>query len=133
MMKEKMKDRLSAIIIKSKKLLLVTGYAESFYWTPGGKVDEKEDHEEALKRELYEELNIYLVKLKKYLEYETLNEITNKKQKIYCYLVKFNGEIKPKGEITKCIWCSRKEIKEINASKGVFNYLLPKLIKDNLI
>jgi len=34
-------DRVAALIVKGKKLLLVTGYDEKFYWTPGGKIDGK--------------------------------------------------------------------------------------------
>ena len=51
-------DRISAVIIRNKKLLLVTGYDGSFYWTPGGKVDSKEKHEQTLIRELEEELSV---------------------------------------------------------------------------
>ncbi len=34
---KKIRDRIGAVILKDKKLLLVTGYEETIYWTPGGK------------------------------------------------------------------------------------------------
>ena len=34
-------DRVAALIVKDKKLLLVTGYDEKFYWTPVERLMEK--------------------------------------------------------------------------------------------
>jgi 8-oxo-dGTP diphosphatase len=114
-------------------LLLVTGYNESMYWTPGGKSEKAENHEEVLRRELYEELDIHLVKLKYYLDYESINDITKMKQKVYCYIVEFKGNIKPKKEIKTARWFSKVEIGKINVPKSISNYLLPKLVEDKLI
>ena len=130
-----MEDRVAAVIIKDKKILLVTGYDEKFYWSPGGEVEGKEAHEKCLKRELKSELNVDLISLKKYAEYESINEIKNKIQKSYYYLVKIEGELEPRDEVTKIFWYSKQNFlkKDIKISKGNENFLIPKLLKDNLL
>lgn len=130
-----MEDRVAAVIIKNKKILLVTGYDEKFYWTPGGKVEKKESHEKCLKRELKSELNVDLISVKKYVDYESINEIKNKIQKSYYYLVQIEGEPKPGDEVTKIIWYSKPNFlkKDLKVSKGNENFLIPKLLQDNLL
>jgi len=129
------KDRISAVIIQNKKLLLITGYDELFYWTPGGKIDANESHKEALKRELNEELSIKPTSIDFYLSYGTINEITKEKQKVYCYLARIIGQPKPKKEITKVLWYSKKnfEADTPKLSKSIKEYLIPKLIGDGLL
>jgi 8-oxo-dGTP pyrophosphatase MutT (NUDIX family) len=129
-----MSERISAIIIKNKKLLLVTGYDESFYFTPGGKSKEKEPHEKTLKRELKEELDITLTSMKFYYEYVAFNEIIKKNQKCYCYIVKYEGSEKPQKEITKLLWYSKQNFKNKKPKVSIgTGYLILKLIQDNLI
>jgi ADP-ribose pyrophosphatase YjhB (NUDIX family) len=130
-----MLNRISAIIIKRKKLLLVTGYEESFYWTPGGKLNKNETYKSALARELKEELAIKLKDIKPYSSYEAFNEITKKKQKVNCYLISYTGIPKPKGEITRIFWYSKQNFnkKYPKISKGIEKYLIPQLIKDSLL
>jgi ADP-ribose pyrophosphatase YjhB (NUDIX family) len=128
-------DRISAVILKNKKLLLVTGYDKSFYWTPGGKIDSGENHKQTLIRELGEELSINPTDISHYLTYEAVNEITKKKQKIHCYLIKYKGKPNPQKEITGILWYSKQNFKKRipKISKGIEKYLMPKLIQDNLI
>jgi len=130
-----MQERVSAIILRNKKLLLVTGYDESFYWTPGGKISSNENHKSSLTRELEEELSIRLTHMNSYLIYKSTSEITNKKQKVHCYLIKYSGKIRPKKETTKILWCSKQDFEKgiPKISKGIEKYLIPKLIRDSVI
>ncbi len=128
-------DRVAALIVKDKKLLLVTNYDEKFYWTPGGKIDGEESQEACLKRELYSELNIKVTSFKHYLTIHLHNPINGGMQKNHYYLVQYNGKIKPKQEITKTIWYSRQNFldKDISVSEGFANEVIPKLIEDNYL
>ncbi len=130
-----MLKRVSAIVIKDKKILLVTGYDESFYWTPGGKTEKEEVPKEALKREVREELNLNIRSIRKYMKYIEENITTKEPMEVYCYLIEINGELKPKKEITKFIWAKKEDIlsKKIVLTKEVTDNLIPKLIKDRLI
>ena len=128
-------ERISAIIIENKKLLLVTGYEEKFYWTPGGKIEGKESHEKCLKRELLDELGIKLIKMKHYATLNLINEIKKENQINHYYIVEYTGKIKPKNEITKFIWYSKTNFldKKPRVSKGIETDLIPRLLGDNFL
>ena len=53
-------DRVRAIIIDERKVLLVTSQGASKYWSPGGHQNKSESHQRTLERELMEELNLKL-------------------------------------------------------------------------
>jgi len=131
----KMQERIAAIILKNNKILLVAGYDESFYWTPGGKAEKGESHEKTLKRELKDELFIDIISMKNYIVYEAISEITGKRQKIYCYLVSYEGNYNPQKEITKIFWYSKQNFQDDNPkiAKGIKENLIPQLIKDKLV
>ena len=59
-------DRVAVLIIKDKKLLLVTGYEENFYGILA---------ERWRRRELFSELNIKVTSFKHYLTIMLLNQI----------------------------------------------------------
>jgi ADP-ribose pyrophosphatase YjhB (NUDIX family) len=128
-------ERVAAILIKDKKLLLVTGYEETFYWTPGGKVEGKESHEGCLKRELFAELGIEPTAIKHYVTFTLPNEIKGGEQINYYYLVQYGGEIKLGEEVTKFIWYSKQNFldKKPRISRGIEEHLIPKLIEDKYL
>lgn len=130
-----MVDRISAVILKDKKILLVTGYKEVFYWTPGGKLDPKESHEVALKRELNEELKVGTISITPYFSYEAKNEINGELQKVHCYFATYEGDPKPQKEITRFIWYSKQNFLDKNprVSEGIATHLIPKLIEDGIL
>jgi len=128
-------DRVAAIIIKDKKILLVTGYEEKFYWTPGGKIEGKESHENCLKRELFSELGIKPMSMKHYATSTLPNEIKGGEQINNYYLVQYKGKIKPRQEVTKTIWYSKLNFldKKPLVSKGIEEFLIPKLIENGFL
>jgi len=130
-----MKERISAVIIKNKKILLVTGYAETVYWTPGGKRDDNKKRTETLKRELEEEISVKIKKIIPYFSYNGINEITKEKQKVYCYIVEISEKIIPKKEITKAKWFSKSDFEKgkVKLFPEMQKNLIPKLIKDRLL
>ena len=133
------RHRASAIIIKDRKLLLVTGSALDIYWTPGGKIDYGETAEQALVRELQEELGLINVTLAPYFSYigpaedrqgyhfyETTED---------CFLVKTTEDIGIAAEIEKSHWFAAGEI-EANKPEvlgHIKSILLPRLTSDNLL
>lgn len=126
------RDRVAGLIIKDGKLLLVTGYNAEYYWTPGGKVDDNEDHEQALKREIREELGIEVNNLRYFTEMKYINPATNKPQTSYYYLVDMEGELKPAQEITGYRFCSAEELPKYTHFVNDDN-LLSKLLEEQLV
>lgn len=129
------KDRISAVIIKDKKILLVTGFKEEFYWTPGGKLESGESHEQTLRRELKEELGIELIETKPYFTYEGFNVVLKEKQTVHCYFVSFKGNIIPNQEITKFGWFSKEDFKNkrIRMFEEAEKSFIPRILKDGLL
>lgn len=124
-----MRHTVRALIVRNKKLLLVTGYDADFYWSPGGGIEKNESHLDALTRELDEELGVNIVNSQHYLSYE-IND-----QKIENYLVNVSGKITPKSEIIKIIWYTRNDFLEnkTKVSIGLSTKVIPSLISNNLI
>ena len=62
--------------------------------------------EQALAREPREEIRVEDKRAKPYTSYTTTNEVKKEQQKVYCFLVDFDGVIVPSEEITKYGWFS---------------------------
>ena len=138
MSEKKLKDRIGAVILKDKKLLLVTGYECAVYWTPGGKPVEGESHEEALKREVLEELDVQINgEIKRYGDWQDRKEdgVFSDMQNHYYLVEGYEGEIKPMAEITKVKWFSKEDFLsgKFRATSGSREFLIPKLIEDGLL
>lgn len=126
----------TAIIIKNKKLLLVTNKdRQVFFWTPGGKLDKGETPEQALRRELKEELNIEVTKETHYFTYLSKKEEDNKPRKVYCYFIQYSGNPSCQSEIKELLWVSKKDIENntVKLQQGVSLHLIPRLINDGLL
>ena len=138
----KERKRVSALIIEDKKLLLVIAKNTRYYFTPGGGIKRGESTQNALRRELKEELSVEVIDFRPYLNYEymlpreyKLAENENILSKVSCYLVKYRGKIIPKNEIQQIFWCSRKNFEsgEPKIGIGTRKYIIPKLIEDKLL
>lgn len=128
-------DRISGIMLHRGKLLLVTGYEEVVYWTPGGKKENPDESDfDTLQRELKEELSLQILKSSFYLQYPPISK-DGQWFSTKGYIVEWQGEIIPKNEITKVSWFGKEDI-ETRAhliAPGTKEHLLPKLIKDGLV
>ncbi len=120
-----MRHTARALIIRDKKLLLVTGHDADFWWTPGGGLEENETSLEALHREVLEELSARISSVRPYASY------TFEDQAVDCFIVEVIDEIKLANEITKSMWFSKHD--SIRLSRGVEFQLLPMLIRDDLL
>jgi 8-oxo-dGTP pyrophosphatase MutT (NUDIX family) len=129
------KERISAVIVKEKRILLVTGFDEKRYWTPGGKLEPGESHEQTLKRELKEELGVELTDVRPYFSYEGFTTRLNEPQKVHCYLVEFKGDIRPSSEITSFGWFSRADFdsKRVRMFDEAEKNFIPRVIKDGIL
>ncbi len=152
------RDKSIGIVVdKDKKFLLdqLNGYGDNDWNFPGGGIEESETPEEALLRELFEELGSkkfkILSKSKKQIEYDWPDYIIVKDvkkrggkafrgQRQNIFLVEFTGdknEIKPDpGEIRNIKWVKQKELKDhLNFPSQkelideVLKELMPELLK----
>lgn len=82
-----MRQRVGAVIINDHKILLLfrRRQGKEYFVFPGGGVEDGESSEEALRREIKEELNLDYAEAEKFFEFE--NEISNQKQRETFYLL----------------------------------------------
>ena len=120
-----MRHSIRGLIIKDKKVLLVTGHGADFYWTPGGGREPGETAEEALHREISEELGVRVTSLRPHSTYNYDG------QKVDNYLIEIEGTVTPANEITGTAWYSTQA--DIKASSGFLNTVLPQLLKEGLV
>lgn len=120
-----MRHTIRGIIIKDRKVLLVTGHDADFYWTPGGGVEADETIEETLRREIFEELGVTITSLTPYNSYEDHD------QEVDNFLIEIEGDIKTGTEITGTSWYSTGST--IKLSNGFRTMVLARLLQDDLI
>ena len=102
------------------------GKYTGYYYPPGGHVEEGESEVDALKREIKEELDIDLLKVKKITD-EIESDVKDQKTIWYlCEVENYNFEF-DKEELKDARFFTRKEMEEINlwlATKVLFeNYI----------
>jgi len=98
-------DKLAYIYIKDRKILVTLSKGKDTWYIPGGKRDQGEIDEQALIREVKEELTVDLIP--KTIEYyNTFTAPAHGKPKgtmvrMTCYRADYKGELKPDAEIAK--------------------------------
>lgn len=101
-------DKLAFIFIRDRKLLTTFSKGVDVFYIPGGKREGTETDQEALMREIKEELSVdILPETVKY--YGTFRAQAHGKPegtfvKMTCYTGSFSGELSPSNEIEKIIW-----------------------------
>ena len=124
-----------ALIIKDKKLLLVREKDEDFFINPGGKIEKNQNPEEALKRELKEELGIVPKRIS-FFDTVKLDKATfaDGGFKMETYFVEFDGELKPDSEIEEYKWIDSSFKREnIKLPEDLEYQIIPRLVERGLI
>lgn len=127
--------KVAVVIVKDKKVLLVTGNDKDFFWTPGGKQDPDESLEETVRREILEELNTSVKNIKYYFKYLSRREEDSKPREVHVYTVELEDEPNIGAEIQKFVWISKDDFvnKTIKFQYGVEDHLMPRLIADDIL
>ncbi len=101
-------DKLAWIYIKDRKILSTRSKGKDAWYIPGGKREQGESDQEALVREIKEELTVDLLP-------ETLSYLGTFKAQAHgkpegvfvqmtCYTGNYKGELKPSSEIEEMAW-----------------------------
>jgi len=127
--------KIAGIIIKNKKLLMVRKYNEPHFIMPGGRIKEGETKEQALSRELKEELDVELVSMKPFKTFEAQHfRDKNKIVRMETYFAEISGEPKATSEINEIKWIDSHYAEHgIKVASINQDFLIPELKKLELI
>lgn len=96
-------DKLALIDIKDKKVLSTRSYGKDVWYIPGGKRDGDETDNEALVREIKEELSVDIlpdsVKLYGIFEAQAHGKPEGTVVRMTCYTARFEGELVASSEV----------------------------------
>jgi 8-oxo-dGTP pyrophosphatase MutT (NUDIX family) len=127
-MPNKIIDKLAWIEVKDQSILSTKSYGKDKYYIPGGKRESGETDEQALIREIYEELSVTI-------DPATLNYVgTFEAQahghddgilvKMTCYSGKYSGELQANSEIEEVKWLRYSDKDKISeVDQIIFDYL----------
>lgn len=121
-------DKLAWIRIENRKVLGARSFGKNAFYAPGGKREYKETDEEALVREIKEELNVHLIKssLKHFGNFQAQahGKSAGTEVKMTCYLADYEGKLEPTSEIEEIKWLDYSDYQELPpVDQVIFDYL----------
>ncbi|HEY4161162.1 MAG TPA: NUDIX domain-containing protein [Candidatus Saccharimonadales bacterium] len=125
-----MRQRAGALYVQDHRLFLICEGQQGSYWTPGGGLEKDETFEQALERELQEELDATLLSADLYIRMK--DKAAN--EEICYFLVNMSiPKVLPNG--TTYYWYGRDdhEANTVQISQRVYKTVFPKLIADELV
>jgi len=127
-------NKIAAVILKDKKLLLLKKKSGDVLIMPGGKVKGDETPEKTLRRELMEELDIKLIKKRPFGIFTDKATYEDAQLIMYTYFVETKGDIRPQSEIEGCEWVDKNYKKKgIKVASIIEKFVIPKLIDMELL
>ncbi len=129
-----MKTKIAAIILKDGKILAVRKKGTDILIMPGGGPENSESHEETLRRELREEINVALKSLKHFGSFVEQAIFEDGNMTAHIYFAEIAGEPKASSEIVEIKWIGKKEISNgIEMGSVLGKRVIPKLIEEGLV
>ncbi len=124
-------DKLAWIYLKDKKILGARSKGKSVYYLPGGKREAGETDQEALIREIEEELSVVLTpETLKHLhtfQGQAHGKAEGVQVQLSCYTGQYTGNIKPSAEIEQVKWLRFQDKEECSETmRIVIDYLKEK-------
>ena len=128
-------DKVGGAIIKDKKILVQrkkNNRCECII--PGGKRKGNETDFQTLKRELWEELDVELVKAEFIGGYDDIAVFSDEPIHVQAYIAEVKGEINCKNEIKEAIWIDKNyEKQNIEVGSILGKYVIPELVRRGLM
>ena len=127
-------DKLAWIYLKDRKVLSTRSKGKNVYFIPGGKREGNETDEQALIREIKEELSVDIIPetIKSFgvFEAQAHGKPEGVVVRMTCYTSDFSGELKPDSEIDEIVWLTHEGREK---SSAVDKFILDDLKEKDLI
>lgn len=130
------KDVSVAAILRERKVLVVRNFGRTIWTLPGGHIEKGESSEQAVLREVKEELGFIPKTVKFFADYDNITPIEKDTLiKLHFFLMESNQDLKSTDpEIEETMWVDSKYKGQngelINSQK---DFLMPELLKRGLI
>lgn len=126
-------DKLAWILVKDKRVLYVRSKGKDLFFNPGGKREAGETDEEALMREVKEELGVSLVPESIRYVITVSAQAAGKPEGVMvemkCFTADYSGTLTPRSEIEELAWFSSTDVHRTSAAgKLILEYLKNKNI-----
>ncbi|RBW45697.1 NUDIX hydrolase [Psychromonas sp. B3M02] len=106
-------DKLAWLLVQDGKLLVARSHNKSLFYLPGGKRELAESDQQALSREINEELSVNLhsdsIRYAQTFYAEADGQQEPAIVKLSCYFAEFEGELVASAEIAEIKWLSYQE------------------------
>ncbi len=121
-------DKLAWILLKDNSILSTKTYGKDKFYIPGGKRESGETDEQALCREIKEELSVDLIKntirLFGVFEAQAHGHSIGTVVKMTCYFADYLGQLKANSEIEEVRWLKYSDIDNVSeVDQKIFNHL----------
>ena len=123
-------DKIGAVILKDKKMLVARGKKYDIFFVPGGKRESGETDEQTLRREIEEELGCQIKGIKYYKTFITEASGISGKVKVAAYFCELVGEPRPCNEIEEIAWIGKNDKAKLG---NVLKVMIPQLEKDGFL
>ena len=127
-------DKLGLITLSQRKIAMVRSHNKSLFYIPGGKREQGETDEQALIREIDEELTLSLEpsSIQFYGEFVGLadGKQDGSQVRIRCFFADYKGTPTPAAEIAELAWFNCHDLSHCSSTAIT---ILSKLKQDNLI
>ncbi len=127
----------AGIIIKNGALLVLRSKGKDTFYAPGGKLDSSETSEQALCRELHEEVGIKVTEENLVL-FGRFEAPAHDKDGITLvmdvfFVSDYSGEVVASNEIEECQWIDSSNVDDVVISTIFRNNVFPKLVEQGLV
>jgi 8-oxo-dGTP diphosphatase len=121
-------DKLAWVHIKDRRVLSTLSKGKDTYYIPGGKREAGESDQDALSREIKEELDVRLIpaslRFMGAFEAQAHGKGEGVGVRMTCYTGDFEGEIKPTNEVGEVAWFEHKDRERSSpVDKIIFDWL----------
>jgi 8-oxo-dGTP diphosphatase len=121
-------DKLAWIHIRDRRILSARSRGRDVYFVPGGKREQGESDEEALIREIREELSVELdprtLRPLHVFEAQAHGKPEGTMVRMTCYSGEFNGELQPAAEIEEIAWLTYGDRERVSlVTQIIFDWL----------
>ncbi len=125
-------DKIGAIIIAERRMIVAREKGLDTFFIPGGKRNEGESDLQALEREIIEELGVKIKNPKFYNTFFAHSHDNRDEVRVKAYFVELGGNPEPNSEIEELLWIDRGNYNSYKLG-NILKIMIPGLIKDGIL